>query len=520
MGESVDLFIIGGGINGCGIARDAAGRGLSVALAEMGDLGSGASGNTTKLVHGGLRYIERLQFRRLREAMAERDILLRMAPHAVRPLRVVLPYDPDLRLEADTPAARLLSVLLPWSGGRRPAWAISLALSLYGPRGPKLLPPKADLDLRGTAEGLPLQERFAQGWEVSDAVVDDARLVMLNARDAAQRGARILTRRLVTSARRDGDHWAVVVEDLQGKQSEYIARALVNAAGPWAGKVQASAEGVVETVAPGLVRGSHAVVPALFGHDKGYYLQAKDGRYIFALPFGRNHTLIGTTYVAHPDADAPAVGTKNEQGYMLEFVSRYFRRPVRAEDVVWSFTGVRSAPLDDADSATRADRNCVLDMDDIDGPPMLSLYSGRLTMYRKQAEEAMDLLAPHFETILPAWTGTVPLPGGDMAAGGLGPLAVRLATDYGFLGREWAQRLVQAYGTEARHMLGDARSAEDMGRDFGATLTEREVVWMIEKEFAQTAEDVLWRRSKLGLELEKHQVAALEAFIADHLRAD
>ena len=313
MGESVDLFIIGGGINGCGIARDAAGRGLSVALAEMGDLGSGASGNTTKLVHGGLRYIERLQFRRLREAMAERDILLRMAPHAVRPLRVVLPYDPDLRLEADTPAARLLSVLLPWSGGRRPAWAISLALSLYGPRGPKLLPPKADLDLRGTAEGLPLQERFAQGWEVSDAVVDDARLVMLNARDAAQRGARIMTRRLVTSARRDGDHWAVVVEDLQGKQSEYIARALVNAAGPWAGKVQASAEGVVETVAPGLVRGSHAVVPALFGHDKGYYLQAKDGRYIFALPFGRNHTLIGTTYVAHPDADAPAVGTLEEQ---------------------------------------------------------------------------------------------------------------------------------------------------------------------------------------------------------------
>lgn len=518
MGEPVDLFIIGGGINGCGIARDAAGRGLSVALAEMGDLGSGASGNTTKLVHGGLRYLERLQFKRAREAMAERDILLRTAPHAVRPLRVVLPYDPDMRLEADTPAARLLRFLLPWTGGKRPAWVISLALSMYAPRGPQMLPPKADVDLRGTGEGLPLQDRLARGWEVSDAWVDDARLVMLNARDAAARGAKILTRRLVTSARRDGDHWAVVVEDLHGKQSEFIAKALVNVAGPWASNVQSKAGGVSGTLETGLVRGAHVVVPALFGHDKAYYLQAKDGRYIFVLPFEKDYTLIGTTYVEHPDPDAPVIGTKGEVGYLLEFASRYFRRPVRPEDVVWSFAGVRSAPPDNVDSAMRAARDCVLEMDDIDGPPILSLYSGRLTMYRRQAEQAVDLLAPHFETILPAWTAQAPLPGGDMAADGLGALAVRLATDYAFLGREWAQRLVRAYGTEARHMLGDAKSPEDLGRDFGATLTEREVTWMIEKEFAQTADDVLWRRSKLGLRLEKHEVAALEAFIAEKPR--
>lgn len=520
MSETTDLFIIGGGINGCGIARDAAGRGLSVMLAEMGDLGSGASGNTTKLAHGGIRHLERFELSRMRDAMAEREIMLRTAPHICRPLRVVLPYDPEMRNEADTPATRLLRLLLPWTGGKRPAWVIRMALSLYRPRGNRsLLPPLTQLDLRGTAEGLPLQDRFARGWEISDAWVDDARLVMLNARDAAARGARIMTRRLVTSAVREGAHWRITVENVSGVATEFRARALVNAAGPWAGKVEGGATGREGARGPALVRGAHVVVPALFGHDKAYYLQAKDGRYIFALPYERDFTLIGTTYVAHPEADTPAFGTKGEQSYLLEFASRYFRRTVTPEDVVWSFAGVRSAPPDTADSATRAARDCVLEMDDLDGPPLLSVYSGRLTTYRKQAETAVDLLAPHFENLLPAWTAQAHLPGGDMAVDGARGLAVQLATRYPFLGAEWARRLVRAYGSEAGHLLGDAKEAADLGRDFGATLTEREVRWMIEHEFATTADDILWRRGKFGLHLERHQIAALEAFLSEQSAA-
>jgi glycerol-3-phosphate dehydrogenase len=516
MGETTDLFIIGGGINGCGIARDAAGRGLSVVLAEMGDLGSGASGSTTKLAHGGIRYLERFQFSKIRDAMEEREILLRTAPHICRPLRVVLPYDPDMRCEADTPATRLLRLLLPWTGGKRPAWVIRLALSLYKPRGNRsLLPPMAQIDLRGTAEGLPLQDRLAKGWEVSDAWVDDARLVMLNARDAAARGAKIMTRHLVTSVEREGAHWLVTVEDLSGVTTEYRARALVNAAGPWTAKVQAKATGQEEPAGPGLVRGAHVVVPALFGHDKAYYLQAKDGRYIFALPYEKNFTLIGTTYVEHPDADAPAFGTKSEIGYLLEFASRYFRRPLAPEDVVWSFTGIRTAAPDSADAANRAARDMALELDDLDGPPVLSVYSGRLTNYRKQAEAALDLLSPHFQNVLSPWTAHAPLPGGDMPVDGAGRLAVQLATRYPFLGGEWARRLVRAYGTEAAEMLGSAKEAADLGRDFGATLTEREVLWMIEREFAMTAEDILWRRSKFGLHLERHQITALEGFLSE-----
>lgn len=518
MSETVDIFIVGGGINGCGIARDAAGRGLTVALAEMGDLGSGASGATTKLAHGGIRHLERLEFSRMREAMEERDTLLRTAPHICRPMRFILPYDADLRYEADTAASRLLGILMPWTGRRRPAWVIGLAMSLYG-RGKGGLPPTARLDLRGTAEGLPLQDRLSRGWEVSDAWVDDARLVVLNARDAEARGAKIMTRRLVTSAEREDDHWRITTESLSGRATEFRARALVNAAGPWAGRIQARSTGKPPDSGAGLVRGMHLVVPALFGHDKGYYLQAKDGRYIFALPFEKDFTLIGTTYVAHPDAEAPVVTTKAEQSYLLEFASRYFRRRVTPEDVVWSFAGVRSAAPEGADSATRAARECLFEMDDIDGPPVLSLYSGRMTTYRRQAEKALDLLAPHFGAMPSPWTATAPLPGGDMPVDGAGRLAVQLATDYPFLGRDWAQRLVRAYGTEAREMLGEAATAEDLGRDFGATLTEREVIWMLDREFAETSGDILWRRSKLGLLLEQHQVAALDSFITEHRAA-
>lgn len=519
MSDTLDIFVIGGGINGCGIARDAAGRGLTVRLAEMGDLASGSSGNTTKLVHGGLRHVERLEFGRLREAGEERETLMRIAPHLCQPTRFVVPYDPEMRMDIDTPAGRILRLLLPFSGGRRPPWVLRLGLGLYhGFGGSRTLPPVQPLDLTRTAEGLPLQDRLARGWEFSDCRVDDTRLVLLNARDAAARGADIRTRTLVVSAARRDSLWHIVTEDLTGETTEHRARVLVNAAGPWAGRVQAKTAGQegAASADPGLVRGAHVVVPAMFGHDKAYYLQAKDGRYIYVLPFEGDHTLIGTTYVAHPDADAPAFATKSELGFLLEFASRYFRREVAPEDVVWSFAGLRTAAPESADASTTASRDCVLDLDHRDGAPVLSVYSGRLTTYRRQAERALARLAPWLggDTVPGPWTADAPLPGGDMAIGGAVTLAMQLASRYDFLGSAWARRLARSYGTEARALLAGAEAPEDLGRDFGATLTEREVVWMMEREFAQTAEDVLWRRSKLGLRLDRHEVAALDAFMA------
>ncbi|WP_375688426.1 glycerol-3-phosphate dehydrogenase [Pseudooceanicola sp. LIPI14-2-Ac024] len=512
MDDLADIFIIGGGINGCAIARDAAGRGLTVRLAEMGDLGSGASGNTTKLAHGGLRHMERFEFSRIREAAAERDILMRIAPHLCRPMRFVVPFDKDMRIENDTPASRLLRVVLPWLGGRRPAWLIRMGLGLYAHLGRNdLMAGVTPLDLTGSAPGLPLQDRLSRGWEYSDAWVDDARLVIANARDAEARGAKIMPRTLVLSAKRRDDLWEIEVEDRHGVVSTYRARALVNAAGPWAGKVQSGATG--HGNGAGLVRGAHVVVPALFGHDRGYYLQAKDGRYIFVLPYEAGYTLIGTTYVEHPDPDAPAFGTKSELGFLLEFASRYFRRKVSIDDVVWSYAGVRSAPPEEADSSTTASRDCAMLLDDADGVPMLSVYSGRLTTYRKQAEDALSKLGKYFPDLPVSWTANVPLPGGDLPFDGTGRLAVQLATEYPFLGPDWARRMARAYGTEARQILGEAKEASDLGRDFGQTLTERELDWLMEREYALTADDVIWRRTKLGLRMEKHEVNALDSYM-------
>lgn len=510
----LDLFIIGGGINGCGIARDAAGRGLSVALAEMDDLASATSSASTKLFHGGLRYLEYFEFRLVREALAEREILLRAMPHISWPLRFVLPYHRDMRFEADTPTSRLLSRVMPWMKGRRPAWLIRLGLFLYDRLGRReLLPGTATLDLTCDPAGAPLQDRFAKAYEYSDCWVQDARLVVLNARDAQARGARIMTRTKVVAADRRGDHWRITLQDAAGTRRVETARMLVNAAGPWVGEVL---HGMLGSSAPGdvrLVRGSHIVTRRLYDHDKCYFFQGQDGRIIFAIPYEEDFTLIGTTDADHPDPSVKPECSPEERRYLLEFASRYFKTPVTEADVVWTYSGVRPLYDDGAGSATAATRDYVLTLDR-GGAPLLTVFGGKITTYRRLAETALDKIGTALPVGQGPWTAGAALPGGDFPVDGAPALIEQLRTDYPFLTAPWARRLVRAYGTQARMVLGDARSAADLGVDFGATLSARELDWCIANEWVRRAEDMIWRRSKLGLRLDPDQVAAIEAHIA------
>ena len=511
---TTDLFIIGGGINGCGIARDAAGRGLSVVLAEQGDLAQATSSASTKLFHGGLRYLEYFEFRLVREALAERETLLAAMPHISWPLRFVLPYDPEMRFEGDTPTSRLLGTVMPWTRGRRPAWLIRFGLFLYDTLGGrKLLPPTRTLDLAADPAGRPLRPEFRRAWEYSDCWVEDSRLVALNARDAAARGARVLVRTEVVAARRDGDGWKVTTEGPEGR-TEHRARALVNAGGPWVGSV------LSDVIRPGtgskggvrLVRGSHIVTRRLYDHDRCYFFQGTDGRIVFAIPYEQDFTLIGTTDIDHRGRPEEARCTEEERDYLLAFASRYFATPVTAEDVVWTYSGVRPLYNDGASSATAATRDYVLALDQA-GAPLLSVFGGKITTYRRLAEGAMARLAPFFPAATGAWTARAPLPGGDFAVDGGPALVERLKARHPFLTDYWARRLVRAYGTEAAALLGEAATAADLGRDFGATLTEAEVRWLMIREFARSAEDILWRRSKLGLRMTADQAAELDAFV-------
>ena len=514
----VDLFVIGGGINGCGIARDAAGRGLSVTLAEMKDLAWATSSASTKLFHGGLRYLEYFEVRLVREALQERETLLRAMPHISWPMRFVLPYHPDMRFEGETPASRLLARIMPWMKGRRPAWMIRLGLFLYDHLGGRdILPGTRTLHLPGSPEGAALDAKFEKAFEYSDCWIEDSRLVVLNARDAEAKGATILTGTKVVSAVRAGDLWHVTTEDQQsGTTTEHRARAIVNAGGPWVADVlhgalrQNSSEGVR------LVRGSHIVTRRLFDHDKCYFFQGEDGRIIFAIPYENDFTLIGTTDQEHAAPDQAPVCTPDERDYLIAFANRYFRDDISAADVVWSYSGVRPLYDDGAASATAATREYVLSVDGTGGAPLLNVFGGKITTYRKLAEAALTRLRPFFPGMAPDWTAGVALPGGDFAVTELEALIARLQKDYSFLTPVWATRLIRAYGTEAWEVLADARDAADLGPDFGATLTAREVNWLRDREYARTSADILWRRSKLGLRLTAEQVAHLDAWLAGH----
>lgn len=517
--DPVDLFIIGGGINGCGIARDAAGRGLSVALAEQGDLAQATSSASTKLFHGGLRYLEYFKLRLVREALAERETLLVAMPHISWPLRFVLPLSPAMRFEADTPSSQLLARVMPWMKGRRPAWLLRLGLWVYDRLGGRrILPAARSLDLRHDPAGRALQAKYTRAFEYSDAWVDDSRLVVLNARDAAARGARIMVGTRVTAARRAGDLWQITTHGPAGVAT-HRARALVNAAGPWVGDVIRDTLGIVSPEGVRLVRGSHIVTRRLFDHDRAYFFQGSDGRIIFAIPYEQDFTLIGTT---DQDQSAPpetARCTEAEAVYLCAFASAYFARPVTPADIVWRYSGVRALYDDGAASASATTRDYVLRLDR-QGPALLNVFGGKITTYRRLAEAALDRLAPAFPGLPGRWTARVPLPGGDFPHDGVAALTASLRADYPFLAPDWAARLIRAYGTEAPAVLGGARSRTDLGRDFGATLTEAELRWMMTREYARSADDVIWRRSKLGLRLGADQVAAIAAFMAQAQNPD
>jgi glycerol-3-phosphate dehydrogenase len=487
--EPFDLAVIGGGVNGCGIARDAAGRGLSVLLVEQGDLACGTSSASTKLIHGGLRYLEHYAFRLVRESLAEREVLLRAAPHIIRPLRFVLPHH----------------------AGLRPRWLIRLGLFLYDHLGGRrILPPTRVLDLHRDPAGAPLRPEYARGFEYSDCSVDDARLVVLTARDAAARGANIRTRTRCIGARRADGVWRLMLEG----GAEAGARSLVNAAGPHISRVLAEVVGVAGTRRVRLVKGSHIVVPRLYAHDRSYIFQNGDGRVCFAIPYEDDFTLIGTTDVDFDGDPAGAVSTRAEETYLCGAVSAYLRRPVDRSDIVWRYAGVRPLLDEGVSKAQDATRDYVLALDAPAGePPILSVLGGKLTTYRRLAEAAMARLAPFFPRMRGDWTARAALPGGDFPCDAVGQLQDDLRRRYPFLSGVTSRRLVRAYGTAAADMLGDARTAADLGRCFGADLTEREADWLKRTEWACTADDVLWRRSKLGLRIGSAEAAAVDEYL-------
>jgi glycerol-3-phosphate dehydrogenase len=511
--QDFDLFIIGGGVNGCGIARDAAGRGLNVGLAEMNDLGSATSSASTKLFHGGLRYLEFLEFRLVRESLVERETLLRAMPHISWPMRFVLPYKPGMRFDSTTPVSRILSTFMPWMKGRRPAWLIRLGLFLYDHLGGRdLLPGTKTLNLRADDAGDALKPDFIKAFEYSDCWIEDSRLVVLNARDAKRNGATIMPRTRVVRAHRDAGAWVIT---LDGGREEWqvSARMLVNASGPWAEAIIKGVVGVNDGDQVRLVRGSHIVTRRLFDHDRSYFLQGTDGRIIFAIPYEGDFTLIGTTDKDHPDADTPPVCSDEESDYLLDFASQYFATPLTRDDIVWRFSGVRPLYDDGASSATAATRDYVLKTDDSDGVPLLNIFGGKITTYRKLAEAAMTHIAPRLDNNHGSWTAGAPLPGGDFAVAEVGTLIAQLCQQHPFLDEAWARRLVRAYGTDAFEILGTSTEADHLGEHLGGTVTAAELDWVITHEWVATGADFLWRRSKLGLVVSEDEAAAIDDYV-------
>jgi len=495
--QMFDLAVIGGGVNGAGIARDAAGRGARVLLLERGDLAQGTSSNSTKLIHGGLRYLEHYEFALVREALSEREVLWGIAPHIIWPLRFILPHRPGLR----------------------PRWLLRLGLFLYDHiGGRKHLPPAESVTLAKHPAGAPLKPEYTRAFAYSDCWVDDARLVVLNARDAADRGAEVRTRCEVTQLRREGDDWRI---DAGGET--FAARAVVNAAGPRVLELLGRAGKPVDQPIDNrirLVRGSHIVVHKAFNHQFAYFFQLPDGRIFFAIPYEQDFTLIGTTDVDHDSGLDDVHASPEEIAYLCAGASEYFRTPVTPADVVWTYSGVRPLVDDGSGRPEAATRGYRFELDvGADGEaPLLSVFGGKITTYRELAAEAIRQLAPFGAGLTGGeWTGSTSLPGGDFGRHDVASLACELGQRYPFLGEGQAPRLVRLYGTLAASILGEAATPADLGADFGHGLTAAEVDYLITREWARTAEDVLWRRTKLGLHFTPEQTASLDAYIAERL---
>jgi glycerol-3-phosphate dehydrogenase len=495
-----DVAIIGGGINGCGIARDATGRGLKVYLCEQNDLASGTSSWSSKLIHGGLRYLEHYKFRLVREALIEREILWKLAPHIIWPMRFILPHHKGLR----------------------PAWLLRLGLFFYDHLGGrKLLPPTKTLDLRTHETGKPLKADYSTAFEYSDCWVQDARLVLLNAMDARERGAVIETHTRFTSTERLADHWLLTVQSKAGASKHIKARALINAAGPWVADVLQQGIRANSSAGVRLVQGSHIVVKKLFDHDRSYIFQNADGRIIFTIPYEKDFTLIGTTDLDYKGDPALVAASQQEIDYLCAAASEYFAKAVDPKDVVWTYSGVRPLYDDGASKAQEATRDYVLSYDaPADRAPLLSVFGGKITTYRKLAEAVLDKMAlPSSATGKEAgWTANNILPGGNFPLMGFADLVQQTHKRYAFLPLALIERLVRTYGTRADALLEGITSQSDLGQIFGTDLSEREVLYMMKEEWVTTADDILWRRSKLGLRFSPGEKADLEQFVTKQMQ--
>ena len=498
MAGKFDIVIVGGGINGVGIARDAAGRGLSVCLLEQNDLASGTSSASTKLIHGGLRYLEYYKFRLVRESLMEREVLWRIAPHIVWPLRFVLPYHK----------------------GMRPAWLLRLGLFIYDHLGGrKLLPATKTIDLSRSEFGASLVKGlYTKGYEYSDAWVNDARLVVLNAQDAAKRGADIRTCTKLVVAKRNLSDWQLTIKNLiTGLTEEISTSVLVNAAGPWVAEVLSQVCGQNSQAQIRMVQGSHIIVRKMFDHNQCYIFQNQDNRIIFAIPYENDFTLIGTTDQDYQGNPAEVKASADEIKYLCDAANEYFAAKLSPKDVVATYSGVRPLYDDGSTSAQQATRDYVLDMLETDGAPLLSVFGGKITTYRRLALHVLEKLEPHLpikngEAV--GWTGLHALPGGNFPVQGFEPEVKKISQNHTWLDHKLARRLVRSYGTNANVILHSAKSFADLGEDFGAGLTEAEVRYLMRNEWAINAADVLKRRSKLYLYFSPEQTQSLDNFMA------
>jgi len=486
-----DILVVGGGINGAGIARDAAGRGLSVTLCEQDDLAAHTSSASTKLIHGGLRYLEQYEFRLVAKALAEREVILRLAPHITWPMMFVLPHQSNLR----------------------PIWMIRLGLLLYDHLGAghRTLADSHAVDLGSHVSGKPLKGNYSRGFVYSDGWVQDARLVVLNAMDAAQRGANILVQTRCVSAEVEDGTWHATLRGHDGQLRSVRAKALVNACGPWAGRFLGDVLGRESHATVRLVKGSHIVLPRLFDHDYAYLFQQPDRRVVFAIPYEIDYTLVGTTDVDYRADPASVHIDADETSYLCAAVNRYFRRPVRAEDIIWSYSGVRPL-LDESGDATSVSRDYHIELDTRQGAPLLNVFGGKITTYRRLGEEAVDKLAVALGLERAAWTASgAPLPGGDFADAER--LVATWAQRWPWLPTFLMHRWLRHYGTCAETLLGDAADLGDLGHHFGAGLYQREVDYLVRHEWARAAEDILWRRTKLGLRMNDEERRGLQAYL-------
>jgi glycerol-3-phosphate dehydrogenase len=485
---------VGGGINGAGIARDAAGRGLQVLLVEKDDLASHTSSGSTKLIHGGLRYLEYYEFRLVAEALAEREVLLRAAPHIISPLQFVLPHEPHLR----------------------PAWMIRAGLFLYDHLGGrKTLPSSFGVDLATSRWGEGLKHKFHKGFVYSDARVDDARLVVLNALGARELGADIRVHTRLVSAHREGPGWRMTLQGPDDSTHEQRARAIVNAAGPWVKQVHDDLSGAPSRAGVRHVKGSHLVVPRVHGGNHAFILQSADNRIVFVIPYEDGYSLIGTTDIPCEDYEHPRISS-DEIEYLCGVVNGYLEKPVSAASIVWTYSGVRPLYDDGSADPSAVTRDYVLKLDDGQGDeaPMLSIYGGKITTYRRLAEQALQELKRFFPAMKPAWTRSQPLPGGDMPRGGVASYCAQMAARFPSLDADYLAAVVRRHGTRAARVLRAARTTSDLGAYFGDTLYAAEIDYMVAQEWARDPDDVLWRRSKCGL----HMSAAQREAVAGYMR--